>query len=198
MPAILREFHPALDQEELDAIGDRYTVEDFTDITRRERRRDKGKEKQVLFRDDKEMADCRLADVTFHSEVFESNADIRPSTPSTLQLRQKPFDEMDHLERIVYIRPHLLTVIQETYPPAQARIDAFYRKQILGLPTGGVDDEIISQWYIPELERWALRAERGLQGSETECPRPSGSQRYEKLSAGRRRQVRLVSPCRLC
>jgi len=59
----------------------------------------------------------------------------------------------------------------------------------LGLQSGGIGEEEIADCYLPELERWALRA--GKKGSQSQSRRPMGSARYEKLTMAQKSQVSL-------
>lgn len=102
---------------------------------------------------------------------------------------------MDRTTQVLHLRPHLQRILLEDYKPAQKRIDMFYdprsRHQLSALSRcGDISDAEMNQVIVPELERWALREERFTQTrpeEQRECPRPTGSERYEALSADYRR-----------
>ncbi len=73
---------------------------------------------------------------------------------------------MTRQEQLIGIRPRLLEVISETYQPANWRFDLFFggaksRDELKNhVRYGDIREEEVSVIIIPEIQRWALRAER--------------------------------------
>jgi len=62
IPAVMEEYTPAMDMRERATLGDRCTVEDFEGRVHPNRKRS-GK-KQVIFRNDEEIATCSVRQPT--------------------------------------------------------------------------------------------------------------------------------------
>lgn len=174
-PAVLTGFQPAQTLEQQKLTGDRYEVEfELADFgTKSLRRRD------VIFMTDEGIADCTLGVVK--TQVIEprpTDAEEREDTPTIdIPESQQAFSELDRRDQLLLCRPHLAKIIAESYDPAQWRIDSFFdpkKKQKLRnqVMMGDILEHEVTGVIIPELQRWALRD-----------PRPTGSERYEALSA---------------
>jgi hypothetical protein len=118
-----------------------------------------------------ELTPLQLGRSTEIEPIFTSTARVRNATPEpdseakdTVAFVDLPTDEQ--LRRI---RPYLQRVIREECPPAQERNDLFYLPRNAGREklmesknTGDVSDSEATDMFIPELERWALRADRWI------------------------------------
>lgn len=120
-------------------------------------------------------------------------------TPSPTQLSQPPpmspsvFIDLDRVEQLRLIRPHLQLILNEAYPPAQWRIDKFFgsahdRSALSHVVRyGDISDTEVDEVLVPELLRWGLRGERWTRNEVNmgnrphEPPRPKGSERYNSL-----------------
>lgn len=145
---------------------------------------------------------------------FKNDAHIRPPTPeaehpvastsslptpSPTQPSQPPpmnpsvFIDLDRVEQLRLIRPHLQLILREAYPPAQWRIDKFFgsaqdRSALSHVVRyGDISDAEVDEVLVPELLRWSLRGERWTRNEVNrrnrppEPPRPKGSERYNAL-----------------
>lgn len=103
--------------------------------------------------------------------AITSDALTRAVTPDPAPPEPEPeggtsFSQLSRLEQLYQIRSHLHDIILETYQPAQWRNDLFHgvsnQRDTLGrfIQYGDISEAEIADFFIPELERWALRAER--------------------------------------
>lgn len=103
------------------------------------------------------------------------------------------FIDLDRVEQLRLIRPHLQLILNEAYPPAQWRIDKFFgsahdRSALSHVVRyGDISDTEVDEVLVPELLRWGLRGERwtrnevNMGNQPHEPPRPKGSERYNSL-----------------
>lgn len=150
----------------------------------------------------------------YRGPEFKNDAHIRPPTPepeppvastsslptpSPTQLSQPPpmnpsvFIDLDRVEQLRLIRPHLQLILNEAYPPAQWRIDKFFgsahdRSALSHVVRyGDISDTEVDEVLVPELLRWSLRGDRWTRNEVNagnrppEPPRPKGSERYNSL-----------------
>lgn len=150
----------------------------------------------------------------YRGPEFKNDAHIRPPTPETehrvastsslptpspTQPSQAPpmnpsvFIDLDRVEQLRLIRPHLQLILSEAYPPAQWRIDKFFgsaqdRSALSHVVRyGDISDAEVDEVLVPELLRWSLRGERWTRNEVNrrnrppEPPRPKGSERYNAL-----------------
>ena len=105
--------------------------------------------------------------VEITADFTQSPPDREPSAPpeagpSTYTSTQ--FSALSTPMQLRHIRPHLQTIINEDYAPAQARIDTFMRGRRGEVSTsarfGDLHEEEVSSVIVPEIMRWALRADR--------------------------------------
>jgi hypothetical protein len=92
----------------------------------------------------------------------KSSAIFRAATPSLDDAdnplnNSKPFAGLSRQDQLYLIRPHLLRVIRDEYPPSQARIDAFYNREKPLYLVGDYKEAELSFLFPPELKRWLLR-----------------------------------------
>ncbi|ODN74464.1 hypothetical protein L202_06850 [Cryptococcus amylolentus CBS 6039] len=200
------EFRPAKNEADQRAGKDYCVVRDFNGEVH-----EKIKLEDIVTRKDERIATIKLGNYDFTDsgdQKFTSDADFRPPSPppqdpspdagpshptpiSTQQaLSPDDYSDLPSAEQLCLIRPHLQLVLDESYPPAQWRMDAFHRggndRESLKAQGNSGDyseDEIVGV-LLPELKRWALRRERWRDAEQRppEPPRPSGSGRYEALS----------------
>ncbi|KAJ9106229.1 hypothetical protein QFC21_001373 [Naganishia friedmannii] len=161
-----------------------------------EERTFKKRRDEFFTENDEGFATCKLGEAA--PEVRDdgqiSDARTRVSTPPLPDNYEEEFADLDYVIQLQAIRPHLEEVIRDEYPPAQQRIEKFYRKaKALEFTQwyGNVARHYIDEVFITELTRWALRRELKTSVSEDhdvdkavpEQPsRPTGSARYEELS----------------
>ncbi|OCF39767.1 hypothetical protein I317_06429 [Kwoniella heveanensis CBS 569] len=143
---------------------------------------------------DERIATCTLAEWTTRQREFPSDALFRPPTPEPSTVAnspvdsEQPFDVLSRHRQLYAIRPHLQAIISDAYPPAKWRADLFFgsAKDRTSLNQkviyGDIHDDEISDVIIPELKRWARRAEvvRG-KGRQGQPPKPTGSDRYDRM-----------------
>lgn len=212
-PGLIKGFKPASTARERKKKGDRYQVWDvlgdrILHLPRTDFFTDK---------DEVEYANCkvsRYADperpLRFHADIdarmgyYIQPGDIRrdkrkyPCTAADRSITPPlPSDDADfsdwsHQDQLVAIRPHLQSIINESYPPATRRIGEFYQPTgAAGISAyGDVSEQLRAQVYVPELERWATGATTGA------TRRPTGSPRYEQLNSNYRSEVSAkISKC---
>jgi hypothetical protein len=80
-------------------------------------------------------------------------------------------------QQLYHIRPHLLRIINDEYPPAIARTNTFNANGALDMPTGHYSPAAMSS-IGQELHRWAMRDGKSFDG-QPQPSRPSGSAKYE-------------------
>jgi hypothetical protein len=105
-----------------------------------------------------------------------NDAKKRPPTPEpeaseatdTQELGLDAFSELSLVNQLRLIRPRLLQVIRDEYPPALWRVNPFYQTEgsraraSKSYLSGDLGEHQISEVVIPELERWALRGDRWI------------------------------------
>ena len=145
---------------------------------------------------------------------MKNDADTRPTTPKPRGRRPKfptpdQFRELSREKQLRLIRPTLLRIINEDYPPAQHRVNLFFEGKLAQLDQlviyGDITENEVAVVFVPELRRWAERGDRFIgidpelcriattqrchayhQKAAKEPPRPKGSETYEALSTERR------------
>ena len=186
-PGYLVDFFPAQSSEEAKRKGDRYLVHLHAEGELTKRRKD------VVFLVDDRIADCAvcvfsrshlarllLNGYVDYSKVGEihvipdstvSDAETRSMTPGPSL--SPNFGSLTRTEQLVIIRPHLAHVISDSYEPARWRNDLFYESTLRSndclqkeVRFGDFREREVSVVIIPELERWALRAERWLESND--------------------------------
>jgi hypothetical protein len=94
-------------------------------------------------------------------DTFRSTAFTRSLTPppddNAADTALLPFNKLSLLDQLYRLRPHFLRIINDRYPPAMPRIEAFYAKTSTIFQTGGYTNEEM-QYITSELQRWALRS----------------------------------------
>ncbi|WVQ81241.1 hypothetical protein IAT38_003363 [Cryptococcus sp. DSM 104549] len=173
----------------------------------------KKKLSEIISSDDPAIADCKLGKfmmVDESAQTFTSDANSRPPTPApsipltpdpTQAVAPLPPDEFADLERVDQlrlIRPHLQAILDETYEPAQWRVDSFYGnnksrgKLNHEAAYGNISEREVDLVILPELLRWTLRADRWKDKDPKreleEPPRPTGSARFNALDIASVRQ----------
>lgn len=107
--------------------------------------------------------------------IIVSDARRRVTTPplpaSDVRMQQtiapEQFAQLSRQDQIYRIRPHLLRVIREEYAPALPRIETFFSRSG---PDPDLDYELgphaheVPKCIRPEIDRWARRGERELNG----------------------------------
>ncbi|WVQ75537.1 hypothetical protein IAR50_005164 [Cryptococcus sp. DSM 104548] len=199
------DFHPAQNEVDQRAGKDYCEVRDFNGQLHT-----KIKLVDIVAKNDERIATIKLGKYDFEDDgkhKFTSDADVRPPSPppqpepspiadsslptpfSTQQpLSPDDYSDLPSAEQLRLIRPHLQSVLDESYPLAQWRLDTFHTRDRESLNaqgnSGDYSEDEISGVLLPELRRWALRRERwrDVEQRPQEPPRPTGSQRYEALS----------------
>ncbi|TYJ57366.1 hypothetical protein B9479_001905 [Cryptococcus floricola] len=178
------EFRPAKNEVDKRAGKDYCVVKDFNGEVH-----EKMKLEDIVTRKDERIATIKLGNYDFTDsgdQKFTSDADFRPPSPppqdpsgdagpshptpipTQQALSPDDYSDLPSAEQLCLIRPHLQLVLDESYPPAQWRMDAFHR--------GRNDRESLKaqgnsgDYSEDEIQR------------PPEPPRPSGSRRYEALS----------------
>ncbi|WVR09069.1 hypothetical protein IAU60_006130 [Kwoniella sp. DSM 27419] len=187
-------FEPADSLEDQRKGKDTWVVEDFFHEIHRRRARD------VITMGDERIADCILGDWTMDRMEYTSTALIRPPTPPLLNpdedVTKEQFVALPMPERLRRIRPHLERIISDQYPPAVARSDKFFdpdyrvrQSLVSSVRYGDIPEDEAAQVILPELARWARRAEAvGEEARAGQPPRPTGSARYNAIPPERMKE----------
>ncbi|ORY33153.1 hypothetical protein BCR39DRAFT_521486 [Naematelia encephala] len=195
-PGYVVEYLPAQTIEDQRKGMDRYRVCTQLDGEILKRRN------EIILLSEDGIADCRLGEIRTTVTSINNDATTRPPTPPPRTTRRaKPlspaaFGKLSREAQIRYLHPLLHDIIKEAYTCSQWRADAFYGSTVQRAALkqeaqyGDIREAELVTVIVPELERWALRAER-WQGvakqSDDEPARPVGSERYESLSITERR-----------
>ncbi|WVQ93232.1 hypothetical protein IAU59_000297 [Kwoniella sp. CBS 9459] len=161
-------------------------------------------EGNVLTIHDERIATCTLDEWETEPLIFISDALVRsptpvpppslvpnPATSASVSL-QESFCNLSRSQQMIAIRPRLQSIISDDYPPAKWRADLFFgsAKDRASLNSrvgyGDIPETEVMEVIIPELQRWARRAEvvHG-KGREGQPPRPIGSDRYNAIDPTR-------------
>ncbi|WWC91216.1 uncharacterized protein L201_006158 [Kwoniella dendrophila CBS 6074] len=145
---------------------------------------------------DTAIADCKLGYRKNKIKIYRCDAATRAPSPvpippsDTQSIHYSRFRKLPRYVQLYNIRPHLQQILLDEYLPAKWRADEYFstssRRESLNSKAryGEIDEEEISDVFIPELVRWALRAEGRTDPTprQGEPSRPTGTNRYEALS----------------
>ena len=110
----------------------------------------------------------QVGEINITSNSVISDAQTRSSTPTDIRRSDTPFSSLSRQNQVIALRPHLADIILERYAPAQWRSDEFYDTANKrdgskhSVKHGNIGEDEITSIILPELERWALRADRWL------------------------------------
>ncbi|WWD21161.1 hypothetical protein CI109_105644 [Kwoniella shandongensis] len=157
----------------------------------------KRKVDEIITKNDDRIATCVRGSFETTKKDFHNDAATRDPTPPPEGDVDQPvtsdeFVDLDRVDQLRLIRPRLLRIVSETYPPAQWRVEMFFggrsERQKLASQSkyGDISEDEVAQVIIPELKRWVMRRLRwhGQRDEHTrpeEPPRPTGSERYNEL-----------------
>ncbi|KAL1407618.1 hypothetical protein Q8F55_007051 [Vanrija albida] len=190
---VLLDFHPATTLEaQKKPNGDKYEVEDQTGVRRTVAR------KSIVFQTDPIIATVKIG----HLKEVAVKRVAPPDAAARVNIKFKDLDRVQQLEKI---RPHLHDIINEDYPPAQWRIDKSYGPYAHDLNGsvlhGDLPHDEVTYTVVPWLQKWvephdepegAALADGGADGdmggedgdaSTVARRRPRGTKRYNALSA---------------